>query len=69
MDVHDRIIVDIDDAGLWRDLPGDLVHVAGHGDAGADIDELPNPGFACQDAPLFAETPRFTRAIRRTSGH
>jgi hypothetical protein len=42
---HDGVVVDVDDAGFRRDGLGDLVDVGGGGDAGADIEELPDPGL------------------------
>jgi hypothetical protein len=47
---HDRVVVDVDDPALRRDLLGDLVGVARRGDAGADVEELPYPRLAGQVA-------------------
>jgi len=36
------VVVDIGHPGARRDLPGDLVHVPGGRDSGADVDDLPD---------------------------
>ena len=53
------IVVDVDDPGLGRDLLGDLVSVLGGGQAGADVQELPDPRLlhevlhrAAQEGPV-----------------
>jgi hypothetical protein len=38
----DRVVVDVDDPGLRRDGLGDLVGIARGGNAGADVEELPD---------------------------
>ena len=43
VDVDDRVVVHVDHPGIRRGPPGDLVHVPGRRDAGADVDELPYP--------------------------
>ena len=45
---HHRVVVDVDDPGLRAGLQGDLVRVAGGGQAGADVDDLPDAGLADQ---------------------
>jgi len=50
---YERIVVDIDDAALRRDRLRDLMGVVEGGQAGTDVEELPNPRFAgevCDDA-------------------
>jgi hypothetical protein len=46
---HDRIVVDVHDPRLRRDRLGDLVGVLHGGQAGADVEELANPGFPGQE--------------------
>ena len=41
---HDRVPVDVHDAGVRRFPLRHLVHVVFLGDAGADVEELPDPG-------------------------
>ena len=48
MDQHDGVVVDIDDAALWRHRLGDLVGVVGRGQAGADVEELADARLAGQ---------------------
>jgi hypothetical protein len=43
-----RVVVDIDDPGVGGDPLGDLVGVVGGGQAGADVQELADPGLAGQ---------------------
>ena len=43
------VVVDVGDPGARRDLPGDLVHVPGRRDAGADVDDLPDARLAGQE--------------------
>ena len=45
---HDRVVVHVDHPGFRRDALRDLVHVAGAGQAGADVQELPDPGLGGQ---------------------
>ena len=47
--MHDRVVVHVDHVGTRRDLPGDLVHVPGRGDAGANVNELPYPRLPGQE--------------------
>ena len=44
-------------ARVWNYLLGDLVGVVGRGQAGADVEELPDPGLAGQVAHRPAEEP------------
>src|SRR6185437_5457273 len=63
---HDRVVVHVDDAAFRRDGLGDLVEVARRGDAGADVEELPDPGFPGQVADRTPEE----RPVRpRGEGH
>ena len=52
---HDRVVVHVDDPGLRRDRLGDLVGVARRRDAGADVEELPDPRLGGQVADGAAE--------------
>src|SRR6266498_3612035 len=45
MHVHHGVVVDVYHPRVWRDLSGDLVHVALGGQAGADVQELPDAGL------------------------
>ena len=47
---HERVVVDVDDLGLRRYLLSDLVGVVSRGQAGADVEELPDPGLVGQVA-------------------
>jgi hypothetical protein len=40
---HDRVVVDVDDAGVGGDALGDLVGVLGGGQARADVEVLARP--------------------------
>jgi hypothetical protein len=58
---HDRVVVDVDHAGGGLDLLGDLVHVLRGGQAGTDVEQLPDARLADQvadhapeDVPLGA---------------
>ena len=42
---HDRVVVDVDDPGLRRDLAGHLVHAAHRRDPRAHVEELAHPGI------------------------
>src|SRR5690348_5088048 len=44
------VVVHVDDPGLRRDRLGDLVGVARGRDAGADVEELADPGFGGEEA-------------------
>ena len=68
MHVHDRVVVHVDHPGLRRDLPGDLVHVPGGGDAGADVDDLPYPASPTRNRTARCRNARFARALARASG-
>src|SRR5690606_23307288 len=46
----DRVVVDVDDAGVGRDLEGDGMGVVVVRDAGADVEELAQPAFAGEEA-------------------
>ena len=62
---HQRIVIDIDDAAVWRYGLGDLMCVLGCGQAGADIEEL-------ADAALSSEEPHRPgeeRPVRTGSRH
>jgi hypothetical protein len=52
---HDRIVVDVDDAGLRAGLQRDLVRVAHRGQSGADVDDLLDASLADQVADDPAE--------------
>src|SRR6185437_13173773 len=45
---HDRVVVRVHDPGGRRDLLGDLVDVRTGGDAGTDVEELPDAGVVGQ---------------------
>ena len=47
--VHDGVVVDVGDPGARRGLGGDLVHVPGGRDAGADVDDLPDARLPGQE--------------------
>jgi hypothetical protein len=44
------VVVHVDYLHVGRDLPGDLVHVAGGGDTGPDVDDLADAGRTDQEA-------------------
>src|SRR5690606_40075531 len=46
----DRVVVDVDDAGVGRDLGGDGMGVVVVRDAGADVEELAQPALAGEEA-------------------
>jgi hypothetical protein len=48
MHQHERVVVHVDDPRLRRYLLSDLVSVVGGRQAGADVEELPDPGLAGQ---------------------
>src|SRR5439155_23065187 len=48
MDQHQGVVVHVDDAALRGDRLGDLVGVVGGGQAGADVEELPDARLAGQ---------------------
>jgi hypothetical protein len=52
---HDRVIVDVHDAGLRRHALRDLVCVVGGREAGPEIEELTDAGFGGQVARRPAE--------------
>src|SRR5690606_32810703 len=45
---HDGVVVDVDDPHAGVDGPGDLVDVVLARQAGADVEDLPDPGLAHQ---------------------
>ena len=49
------VVVDVDDPRLGRDALGDLVGVVGRGQAGADVEELPDAGLSRQVAHRTTE--------------
>ena len=55
MGEHDGVVIDVNDAGFGRDPLGDLMGVASGRDAGADIEELPDPGLGGEVADDAAE--------------
>jgi len=54
---HQRVVVDVDDAGLGRDGLGDLVGVVGGRQAGADVLELADARLAGQVADRAGQEP------------
>jgi PAS domain S-box-containing protein len=67
----DRVVVHVDDPGFRRDLLGDLVRVIGGGQAGPDIQELPDPGLTgqvlhgpAQEGPVGPDTGQDIRVSR-----
>ena len=52
---HDRVVVHVDDPGRRVDPLGDLMGVVGRRDAGPDVEELVDPGLACQELHCSAE--------------
>ena len=60
----DRVVVHVDDPGLRCDVLGDLVSVARRRDAGADVEELPDPRLPGEVADGTAEE----RAVRVGAG-
>jgi hypothetical protein len=54
---HDRVVVDVDHPGRRGDRLGDLVHVRAGGDAGADVQELPDPRVLGQEGNRAAHKP------------
>jgi hypothetical protein len=46
---HDAVVVDVENPRAAGDLLGNLVHVSGCGQAGADVDELPDPVLLGED--------------------
>jgi alditol oxidase len=52
---HDRVVVHVHHTGLRRDRLGDLVGVARRRDAGADVEELPDPRLGGEVADDAAE--------------
>jgi hypothetical protein len=52
---HQRVVVDVDHAGLRRDGLGDLVRVGRGGQPGADVEELADPGRIGQVVHAAAE--------------
>jgi hypothetical protein len=53
----DRVVVDVDDPRVGGGLLGDLVRVVRRGDAGADVEELADPGLLGQVADGAGEEP------------
>ena len=51
----DRVVVDVDDPGLGCDRLRHLVEVARRRDAGAEVEELPDPGVGGEVADGAAE--------------
>ena len=65
-----RVVVDVDDPGVGGDPLGDLVGVVRGGQAGADVEELPDAGLAGQVAHGAAEEgPRVARATSTMPGN
>ena len=58
---HDRVLVDVHDPGVGRVPLRHLVHVVFLGDAGADVEELGDPGVA-REVPHHAAERRPVRA-------
>jgi hypothetical protein len=54
---HQRVVVDVDDPGVRRDLLGDLMGVVRGGQAGADVEELRDPGLRGQVADRPGQEP------------
>ena len=52
---HQRVVVDVDDAALRRDGLGHLVGVAGRGQPGAEVEELPDARLGGQVAHAAGE--------------
>ncbi len=46
---EELIVVYVGHPGVRRDLPGNLVHIPGGRDAGADVDDLPDARLADQE--------------------
>jgi hypothetical protein len=65
---HDGVVVDVDDAALRRNRLGDFVGVVGGGQAGADVEELADPGLADEMADGAAQEGRSARAESTMSG-
>jgi hypothetical protein len=65
---HQRVVVDVDDAALWRDCLGDLVGIVGAGKAGADVKKLANTGLTGQIQTERALNAREARATAMMSG-
>jgi hypothetical protein len=61
---HDRVVVDVDDPRLRRRPLRHLVGVAGGGQAGADVEELPEAGLGRQ----VVHGGREERPVGRLSG-
>jgi hypothetical protein len=57
----DRVVVDVDHAGARRDGLRDLVGVVRGRDAGADVEELPDPGLAARNRTILARNARLAR--------
>jgi hypothetical protein len=62
------VVVDVDDPGVGGDALGDLVGVLGGGQAGADVQELPEAGLAGQVATARVRNRREARATSTISG-
>ena len=54
---HDRVVVNVDDPRRRGDPLGDLVHVRAGGDAGADVQELPDPFVPGQEGGRAPDKP------------
>jgi hypothetical protein len=52
---HERVVVDVDDTHGRVDVARDLVDVADGGEAGAEVDELPDTGVGHEEADGPAE--------------
>ena len=65
---RNRVAVDVDDPGSGIDGPGDLVHVAGSGDARAEIEELVD-AVATQVLYGAAEEGAVVLRVARQRGH
>jgi hypothetical protein len=46
---HERVVVDVDDAGVWCDALRDFVSVVGCGQACSDVEELTDADFSSKE--------------------
>ena len=68
MDVHDRVVVHVDDPHIGGGLLRDLVDVPGRRDAGADVDDLADARVRTRSRTARRRKARFATAVRRISG-
>jgi hypothetical protein len=47
---HDGVVVDMDNPGIWRKTPRNLMRVIRGRNAGADVEKLPDPLVPGQEA-------------------